>query len=225
MSYKLIIFPNPLDSICTFKHDTSGVTLLGKGDVHPSGRLGQSFEFPIGIPNQNGGRLVISKKGKVDLVQRGILYLNDGILQYPWLPEQTAAFSADDFTLQDVVIIKVPAPTSPPPVILDNPFEIIKDVYKFGNFNLSTHDGCGQFTEACCKSLHELHSNQWGHIKKVGAQEQYNHHAIDAIMLLTDVTDTKSGIYDIIKNSQVPSAEPSFNRVDNTHPELWYYPA
>jgi hypothetical protein len=62
-------------------------------------------------------------------------------------------------------------------------------------------------------------------VKKVGAQNNYNGHAVDALQLLKDTKDTKAGIYDIIFSSESPEAKIVFNRADDPAPNLWYYPA
>ena len=121
MSYKLIIFPTPLDARCEMRHDITGVVIIGKPDTHHTGRKGQSFEFSSDTPNENGCRLIITAKGKVALFQRGILYLNDGILQYPWDVDQTAAFSADDFVLEDEKVCPEIPPIPPVPPVIDKP--------------------------------------------------------------------------------------------------------
>lgn len=100
MAYQLFIFPTPLDAHCELRHD-SGLVVGGISATHPSGRLGQSFDIPVGVPNGNGAALLISAPDKTPIVQRGIVYLNDGHLPYPWLQGQKAAFAADDFTLVD----------------------------------------------------------------------------------------------------------------------------
>lgn len=84
-----------------------------------------------------------------------------------------------------------------------------------------TEEGCGRFTEACCAALHEINP-QWGHIKKVGAQNQFNGHAVDAIQLLAG---EQKGIYDIIVDSESPNAKPSFNRKGDPEPALFFFPA
>lgn len=100
MSYSLIIFPTPLDAVCVLQHDTGGWTRTGTPALHPTGRPGQAFAIPDGTPNVNGAGLTVSAKGYHTLQQRGIVYLKDGSISYPWTPDQTAAFSADDFHLE-----------------------------------------------------------------------------------------------------------------------------
>jgi hypothetical protein len=89
---KLFIFPDPLDATCVLTHDT-GPSFTGQPDVHPVGRLGQSFELPASIPDSNGAQLEISADGKVPLRQRGVLMTANSPLG------NLAAFLADDFRL------------------------------------------------------------------------------------------------------------------------------
>lgn len=97
MPYQLIIFPDPINSTCTLRTD-AGAVVVGESATHPSGRVGQGFLLPDGTANQNGAELTITAPSKVPVIQRGILFLRDG-LAYPWTPGQTAAFCADDFHL------------------------------------------------------------------------------------------------------------------------------
>ena len=98
MSYMLIIFPTPDNAYCELRHDADGIPVVAVPTAHPTGRPGQGFVLPDYLPNGNGATLTISAPHHTTLIQRGIVWLNDGIL-YPWTPEQTAAFAADDFHL------------------------------------------------------------------------------------------------------------------------------
>jgi len=106
-----------------------------------------------------------------------------------------------------------------------DPAGIVNWTYKHGTFNLGTKEGCGKFTEACCTNLHTTHSALWGHIRKSGAQNQYNGHAVDAVQLSSAVGGTNAGIYDLIFSTESPQAKPTFNPVGDPRPDLWYYPA
>lgn len=64
-----------------------------------------------------------------------------------------------------------PDPTVP------NKLADIQAIFNAGNFDLSTLDGCGIFVEAVVDALPE----EWGHIRKIPGQTQYNGHAVDAI--------------------------------------------
>lgn len=219
MTHELIIFTTPAN--------TQGVLRLDGGialNSHPAvflGRQGIGFTCPDATPNGNGAELTLLAANKVTIRQRAILWIRVPDFIYPWVGDQQAAFAIDDFTLPDV-----PGPVIPPGPIGDkHPQEIIQVVYNTGLYNLTTHDGCGQFTEACCTALHEQHSSSWGHVRKQGAQEQYNGHAIDAVMLLNSMPDCDRAIYDIIVQSQAPDAHPGFNFASPVNASLWYYPA
>lgn len=217
---RLMIYPTPLDARCQLQHD-SGWSVDGKPDTDKNGRPGQSFEIPTTTPNGWGCRIVLTHPGKVSIMQRGILYQGSA----EWF------CYADDFIMQDVpppVYVPVPTPPNPdPPSTALTPFQIIQAVQAKNKFDLSTKEGCGQLVEASVKELHERHSPSWGHIKKTGAQNQYNGHAVDAMQLLQTVLtsngNTEQGIYDIITSSESPDAKVAFNRQGDCRPDLWYY--
>lgn len=217
---KLMIYTDPHDAITQLQHD-AGFVVDGKPDSY-NNREGQSFELPESMPSGWGARLVISKNGFVSVMQRGIVYAFD----------DRAVFLADDFTLTkypDPIIIEKPVEVPSVPSYPTDPFGIIKLVYKLGQFDLSKKEDCGKFTEAVCAELHKNHSNYWGHIRKFGAQNQFNGHAVDAIFLLKSVGSepniTKSGVYDLVLDSESLNAKPQFIYKGDTDPSLWYYPA
>lgn len=219
MIHKLFIFPEPLNSTCSLILD-NGVSYVGIRDVHPSGRPAVSFTLPEGTPNGNGCLLNISAPTKVTLEQRGILFLSDS--------DGTADIVADDFHLQNEKVCPDVPPTPPTPPIPPGtiePLDIINAVYSTGRYDLGTKDGCGKFTEECCTQLHEHNSDEWGHIKKIPPQNNYNGHAVDAIQLLAPSGDTRAGVYDLVINSESPSAKPGFGRQGDPNPALFYYPA
>ena len=130
----------------------------------------------------------------------------------------------DDFgELEDLA--EPPPEPQPTPDPNADPLAIITAVYEQGDFDLSTKEGNGEFTEAACTALHDQHSPHWGHIRKTGAQNQYNGHAVDAIMTLYPIGETAAGGYDIVLNSVSPDAEPTFHYAGGPDPNLWYYPA
>jgi len=226
MSYELIIFTAPPNASAILMHD-SGLKLVGHPTVHPTGRIGIGFDIPNTTPNGHGASLFIGMKGKISIEQRGILWLNDGLILFPWTTDQTAVFNTDDFILQDEIVCpEIPVPPIPPnPPIELSPIAIINAIYRTGNYELDTKESCGKFTEACCVALHDFNSSNWGHIKKFVPQNQYNGHAVDALMLLVRYKETIAGIYDIIKDSESSDAEPAFNFKGIPEPGLWYYPA
>jgi hypothetical protein len=191
-------------------HD-SGYSTVAIPAMHPSGRTGQVFEIPDEVEENQGCAVQIFADGKVSLNLRGILVFDD----------EFAYLSVDDFTLEDAIGSEpIPPPTNGPSN--NEPFTIIQWVYDTYEFDLSTHDGCGHFTEMCCQELHGRNSAQWGHIRKTGAQNQYNGHAVDALYLMAG---EGYGVYDIIHDSVSPNAKPACNWKDAGDPSLWYYPA
>lgn len=222
---KLFIFPDPNNATCILTTD-DGKSYTGVADTHPTGRPGQSFNISESTPDGNGCLLEVMYGKKVTLRQRAILFLESSLIK------PLAMFAADDFKLVDEKVCPeipptpVPIPPNPIPPPSDlSPEEIIHRRYATGKYNLKTKEGCGQFTEDCCEDLHIVDSDEWGHIKKSGAQNQYNGHAVDAIQLLHDTKETKAGIYDIIFSSESEDAKPVFNRAGDPNKSLWYYPA
>lgn len=141
--FELIIFPTPLTAFCELLTD-SGVKIHGVPATHSSGRPGQKFVIPDTVPNGHGAQLIITAQGRVPLVQRGILLLNNLTVSYPWLPGQTAAFTADDFTL------------STPPV----PTVLLQRLRPRGQF-LELEDG-GLFTEVETSDFNLLNRSEAG---------------------------------------------------------------
>lgn len=214
---KLFWFPDPLDkSTGVLRSDVDGLLRNSQSDIHPSGRKGISWDVSsIGF-DKNGARVTISNPDDYyDLSFRGILDLHYN--------GEIAGLIVDDCQL----IKKPPSPTppQPQPPASNKAIDIINEVFNEHQFNLATKDGCGKFTEECCKRLHERNSPQWGHLRKSGAQNQYNGHAVDAIQLLVNSFDTTAGIYDIITDSESPNAKPALNFASNADPGKWYYPA
>ena len=221
--YQLVVFPTPPDATATLTPDDSGQAIGGVPAQDAEGRAGLGFTLPGSTPQGHGARLTIAKAGMVTQDQHGILALNDGS-DFPWKQGQTAVLACDDFTLQNAGAMPGPEPTPPPGS--RTPLEVIEDVAASGHFNLTTHVGCGLFSEECCKQLHtERPAEGWGHVKKNPGQNQFNGHAVDAIQVLRSAHDHESGVYDIIFQSVAPDAAPAFNRQHGPQPELWFYPA
>lgn len=228
--YQLFVFPTPPGARATLRTD-SGYEAVAVPKADPDGRPGLCFDsIPVGHPNGNGAEVNFSAEGKSPLKLRAILLLKDGEIPWPIGGGRNAALLADDFHLPDIVekivIIEKPCDPTDPPHSAKDPMGIINEVFKTGKFNLATKEGCGKFTEECCKQLHERHHQLWGHIRKSGAQNQFNGHAVDAIQLLAAHSDgTKAGIYDIISSSESTDAKPAFNFAGDPRTDLWYYPA
>ena len=211
----LFIYPTPLDAECNLGHDT-GFNVDGQDNVDPNGRPGKSFNIPDGVPDRNGCTLRIAAPGYQELRIRGLLVME----------EDDCYLYADDFLLTEASL--PPDPEEPPDsgggdVTPQTPIEVINGVYGTGRYNLATHPGCGEFTEECCRQLHRLLSRGYGHIKKDPGQNQYNGHAVDAVMLLVNSSTAGAGIYDIIVDSVSPNAHPAFNFVGPPDPNKWYW--
>ena len=225
MSYELVLFydwPGATGSL----RIGNGVVVQSHPTTYPgTPRPGLGFACPDGSPQGWGADVTFNAPGKYPVSVKGILWFNDSRTPYPWNPGQQAALSFDDATQSAIPIPSTPVDPDGPFNPDANPMAIINSVYNTGLYNLATHDGCGKFTEECCKQLHLQHSVMWGHIKKNPGQEQYNGHAIDAIQLLNAMPNCDRGIYDIIVGSQAPGAHPALNRVSDPNSALWYYPA
>jgi len=214
-SARLVIFPTPLSALCEVTHD-AGWSVVGVDATDDMGRAGQAFTIPAGTPSGHGARLTLTADGMVPIEQRGLLVHEDN----RWL------FYADDFHMQPLPEAPEPEPAPEPPGPGESPEEIIAWVWASGEHQLVTKEGCGKFTEACCAALHEGHYKAWGHIRKNEGQNQWNGHAVDAVMLAANAPDgTSHGIYDIIQSSESAEAQPVFNYAGPSDPNLWYYPA
>src|SRR5262245_8405129 len=71
------------------------------------------------------------------------------------------------FELDDIRLTPEPPPPEKPswnPEL--DPRALIQAVYEQGDFDLATKQGCGEYTEACCRELFTQQSPLWAHIKK-----------------------------------------------------------
>lgn len=209
MAYTLMIYPAPLDAHVQLTPD-GGAPTIGTPHTDPQGRPGQVCQVAEGTGSGGGAELRIEAPDYLALRVRGFLILDK--------EDRSARLQVDDYTL-------TADPTPPPPETYGSPEEIITQVYESTHPNLATVEGCGKFTEDVCTALHGHHSQAWGHIDKDPGQNQYNGHAVDAVMLLNNTPDTSAGIYDIIFSSASPEAHPAFNFVSPPNPEDWVYPA
>lgn len=206
----LVIFSTPKEATITLTCDNGvvvqgvSVSLGGREDAHV-----------LSIPFSTGGmgahmRLIC--QGYVTVEHRGILISEDGI----------ATYTVDDIRMTPTPVTPGPEPPPVDPTYPKDPEGIINYVFAIGSYDLSTHEGCGKFTEDCCEALHDHHNNTWGHIRKNPGQNQYNGHAVDAVQ---QAAGPGNGIYDIIHDSISTSATPSFNYKGEPDLTLWYYPA
>lgn len=88
----------------------------------------------------------------------------------------------------------------------------VQAVFDAAPWDLTTHNGSGCFTEAVVYRLHELAPGQWFHLKKSGGQNQYNGHAVDAVLHVSGYA------VDMIGSSASAAAKPAWtlDRVDAT---------
>lgn len=209
MPHQYYVFTNATDPHVTLTHDSgwSGTAVPG---TDPHGRPGVVLEIPETVPNQNGAQLNLDAAGKTPLQVRGLLVYSDPTRAY---------LQVDDFQLVDLPTAPEPPPPNPNP---STPLEVINGVYATGLYNLATKSGCGGFTEECCRQLAATFGAQWGHVAKSPGQNQYQNHAVDAVMSLAG---SDHGIWDIIVSSVSSSARPAFNRAGDSKPELWRPPA
>jgi hypothetical protein len=207
----LFIFSTPAEAAVTLTLD-SGAVINGAAATQ-SGRAVHRLTIPAGTPGQ-GSTLRVSRDGFSPFEGRGILVSPDA--------------GDAQFILDDIRLVKLPAPTPtptppPPPRPLtesNDPETIINAIFASRAHNLATKEGCGRFTEACCAALHAVNP-KWGHIKKTGAQNQFNGHAVDAIQLLEGAGN---GIFDIIFDSESPNAKSQFIRKGDPAPALFLRP-
>src|SRR5262245_10608061 len=212
----LVIYSTPADAQVHIQLD-DGRSASG-GQTTANGRDDAHILSMPGDAATQGSVLSVTKDGFQTFSNRGIYKPNNG----------TPEFVLDDVHLVTATTPPPPIPEpGPQPPDPSNPQAVINWVYEQGDFDLSTHDGCGQFTEACCTALHDYNNSMWGHIKKNPGQNQYvgpsgTGHAVDALQCLAGPFN---GIWDIIHDSVSPNATPSFNHKGPADPALWYYPA
>ena len=213
MPYAFVIYPTPVDATVTLTPD-SGASYTGVPYTHESGRQGQVCYVAEGTPDEQGTTLNVSAPNYLPSRLRGFLVLDQA--------DELARLQVDDVALESA---GAPPPTTTPPTGPPNPLDIINRVYAETQPQLWTHEGCGKFTEDCCDALHVESSGYWGHIAKQPGQNQYNGHAVDAIMLPLNIPGTAAGIYDIIFSSVSAEAKPVFNLAGPPENQKWYYPA
>jgi hypothetical protein len=213
MPSSFVIYPTPLSARVTLTPDGQPGA-QGVAYTAPEGRQGQVCYVADGVTSGHGASLLVEATDYVPVSARGFLVIDKDV----------ARLQVDDFFLTEMP--KAPPPPDPvDPVGNKTAPQIIDEVYRTTHPNLATKEGCGRFTEDCCMALHEQHSEAWGHIHKYEGQNQFNGHAVDAVMLLGYTPDAQAGIYDIIFSSASPEASPAFNWAGPPDYALWYYPA
>jgi hypothetical protein len=195
-------------------HD-GGWSEVGVVGTAPDGYPGYYFRVPSFVPDAHGAQLDLEAPNKMPQSMHGRLtYTGD-----------RAYLECDTFNLVDVPTVPpTPEPEPPPtgpPDSMSAELDRITWWYATGKYDLTTKPGCGQFTEAValdfCK-YYAIRGALWGHVKKTGAQNQYQGHAVDAIMCLFGEDD---GIWDIIVNSVSSSAHPAYNREGDADEDLF----
>jgi len=103
---------------------------------------------------------------------------------------------------------------------------VVDEVYASAPYDLTTKGGCGCFTEQVAFVLNAREPGDWFHLKKRGGQNQWNGHAVDAVLYKTGYA------VDIIGSSESPNAKPSWHvdKADDggpryaNQPELYIVP-
>jgi hypothetical protein len=210
MPNDLYIYTTPAEADVQLTLD-SGAVIVGV----PCTANGRDDAHRLTVPphTTGGAELAVTCEGYIAVAYRGLMVpATDG--------------GEAHFQLDDVRLVEVPKPAEEVPRNPDaDPLAIIQGIFNLHDHDLSEKDGCGTFTEDCCTALNEQQSADWGHIKKNPGQNQWNGHAVDALMLRWPAGDTQAGIYDIIHDSESANASPSFNYKGEPDPNLWYYPA
>ena len=100
---------------------------------------------------------------------------------------------------------------------------VVAQVYRTGRYFLGSHGDCGRFTEDVCKALHAI-DPRFGHLRKRPGQNQYNGHAVDAVLYLADEPGQSVAV-DIIASSASPDARPQWNPdIPRYSASDWYAP-
>jgi hypothetical protein len=213
MPYSFVFYPDPSSALLTVTPDSGGA-YTSVPYVYTDGRQGQVAYIADGTPDNQGAKLTIAADGYEPVEMRGFLRVESASM--------LARLQVDDYKLKPAAATGGGTPPAPAG---SSPFDIIMHVYNTTHPQLWTVEGCGKFTEDCCTALHEQHSPYWGHVDKDPGQNQFNGHAVDAIMLVVNVPGTGAGIYDIIFSSASSEAKPVFNFAGPPDPDNWVYPA
>lgn len=97
-----------------------------------------------------------------------------------------------------------PLPNPPEVEVVPDYSPTVQTVYRVTQPDLSTKEGCGKFTEDVAVAIHNA-DPEFGHLKKRPGQNQYNGHAVDAILY------KKTGqAIDIIASSESADARPGW---------------
>jgi hypothetical protein len=88
-----------------------------------------------------------------------------------------------------------------------NNYAIVEGVAGTRNWQMHTHEGLAQFTEAVVQALHK-HDPRWGHLRKNPGQTQINGRAEDAALYLED-TGLSQAI-DFVAGANTSAARPAW---------------
>lgn len=209
MANELYRYTDPDDAQVTLTFD-SGIHVVGV-PVNYNGRSDCKM-LAVPLEASGGAVLTVSRDGYQTFSARAVFAPN---------PNGPSSLDLDDITLNPNQAAPQPPEPEPPPMPTD-PLGIINAVFATGNYNLLTIQGCGEFTEECCRQLAATLGKQWGHVYKTPGQNQWNKHAVDAVMSLAG---EHRGIWDIIYSSASSAARPVFNRAGDAKPDLWRPPA
>lgn len=209
MANELTIYATPPHAQVTCLLD-NGVNLLLPSTIANGREDAHQAVLPGGTTTQ-GCVITATCDGRVSQRVRGTVFPAD---------LGPAAFWFDDFG--ELPLTVAPPPEPDPPPVESDPLTLIQAVYATGAHDLSTKEGCGQFTEACCTSLHEHNSEAWMHDARTPPQNNYNGHAVDAIQC---IAGQYYGMWDIIHSSVSPDASPCFNLAGPPNPGNAFYPA
>lgn len=208
MANELYIYTTPSGSTVVLRLD-SGEVISGVPCSANNRHDAHRCTLPANLSAQ-GAVLEVSCDGYVTFANRGVILPAE---------DEPALFMLDDVHLTDAPTAPAPGPEPPPE---SDPLTLIQAVYATGEHDLSTKEGCGRFTEACCTSLHDHNSEAWMHDKRTPPQNNYNGHAVDAIQC---IAGQYYGMWDIIHSSVSPDASPCFNLAGPPNPGNAFYPA
>lgn len=101
---------------------------------------------------------------------------------------------------------------------------IVEQVFREGDYNLTTEDGCAEYTRQCSLRLHD-EDNRFRMLRKPASRthavdEKGRKHGVDAVAFLDK---GKAISIDIVGNSATPEAEPAWTVDKVKGVEKWRY--
>ena len=85
-----------------------------------------------------------------------------------------------------------------------NHHRVVEEIFNRGGWDLTTKAGDGVFTEAVLQALLDI-DPAWCHLRKTGSQNQWNGHAVDAVLYRT-----LGWSVDLIRDSESSQAAPAW---------------